>query len=104
MSQDELSEKLDVTRQSVSLWENDQTQPSLDNIIALSKLFGVTTDELLSNDSDEKPVPADFSGSTESANARRRLSKKSIGLICGISVGVLLLVLILVLTLWGCGA
>ncbi len=47
MSQDELAEKLDVTRQSVSLWETGQTQPSLDNIVALSKLFNISTNDLL---------------------------------------------------------
>ena len=46
MSQDELAEKLEVTRQSISLWETGQTQPSLDNIIALAKLFDVSTDSL----------------------------------------------------------
>ena len=47
MSQDELAEKLEVTRQSISLWETGQTQPSLDNIVALAKLFDVSTDDLL---------------------------------------------------------
>jgi DNA-binding XRE family transcriptional regulator len=55
MSQDELAEKLQVTRQSVSLWETGQTQPSLDSIVALSKLFNVSTDDLLM---DEQPEPA----------------------------------------------
>ena len=50
MSQDELAEKLAVTRQSVSLWETGQTQPSLDNIVALSKLFNISTDDLLTDD------------------------------------------------------
>lgn len=49
MSQDELAEKLGVSRQSVSLWENGQTQPTIENIIALSGIFHVTTDELLGN-------------------------------------------------------
>lgn len=53
MSQDELAEKLEVTRQSISLWETGQTQPSLENIIALSKLFNVSTDELLVADKTE---------------------------------------------------
>ena len=56
MSQDELAEKLNVTRQSISLWENEQTQPSLENILALSKLFGVSTDELLVSDKAEPSV------------------------------------------------
>lgn len=49
MSQDELAEKLEVTRQSISLWETGQTQPSLDNIVALAKLFDVSTDALLTD-------------------------------------------------------
>lgn len=48
MSQEELAEKLDVSRQSISLWENNQTQPTIENIVVLSKLLGVSTDELLS--------------------------------------------------------
>ena len=48
MSQEELAEKLDVSRQSISIWENNQTQPSIENIVVLSKLLGVSTDELLS--------------------------------------------------------
>ena len=47
MSQDELAEKLGVTRQSISLWETGQTQPTLDNIVALAELFGISTDALL---------------------------------------------------------
>ncbi len=50
MSQDELAEKLGVSRQSVSLWENGQTQPTIDNIIALSKIFNVSSDAILGNE------------------------------------------------------
>lgn len=49
MSQDELAEQLGVSRQSISLWETGQTQPTIDNIIALTRLFGITSDELLSD-------------------------------------------------------
>lgn len=47
MSQDELAEKLGVSRQSISLWETGQTQPTIDNIIALAKIFNVSSDMLL---------------------------------------------------------
>ncbi len=47
MSQDELAEQLGVSRQSISLWETGQTQPTIDNIIALSKIFNISSDELL---------------------------------------------------------
>lgn len=46
ISQEELADKLNVTRQSISLWETDQTLPSLDNLIALADIFGISMDEL----------------------------------------------------------
>ncbi len=49
LSQDELAEKLGVSRQSVSFWETGQTQPTIDNIIALAKIFNISTDILLEN-------------------------------------------------------
>lgn len=47
LTQEGLAEQLDVSRQSVSKWELGQTLPEVDKIIAMSKLFGVSTDELL---------------------------------------------------------
>lgn len=49
-SQEELAEKLFVSRQSVSKWENGQNYPSIEIIIKVSDLFGVTIDELLRSD------------------------------------------------------
>ena len=39
LSQEELGNELNVTRQSVSLWETNQAQPSLDNLVRLTKLY-----------------------------------------------------------------
>lgn len=47
MSQDELAESLDVSRQSVSKWESGKALPDSAKILAMSELFGVTTDFLL---------------------------------------------------------
>lgn len=47
MSQVELSQKLGVTKQCVSNWENDNIVPSIDMLINISKFFKVTTDYLL---------------------------------------------------------
>jgi len=47
-SQETLAEKMNVTRQSVSKWELGQTLPEVDKIIAMSKLFSVSSDDLLS--------------------------------------------------------
>ena len=53
MSQDDLAEKLDVSRQSVSKWETAQSTPDLDKIIKLANLFGVTVDELVRDEESE---------------------------------------------------
>lgn len=47
ISQDELAKQLGVSRQSLSKWENDETQPQLDNIKQLCELFKISADELI---------------------------------------------------------
>lgn len=50
MSQEDLAEKLDVSRQAISRWESGAAMPDANNILQLSKLFSVTTDYLLNDD------------------------------------------------------
>ena len=69
MSQDELAEKLAVTRQSISLWETGQTQPSLDNIVALAKLFDISTDALLT-DTEPENIVQNVTVSTSPKNSK----------------------------------
>ena len=57
-SQEELAEKLGVTRQSVSKWEGAQSVPDIDKILQLSRLFGVTTDYLLKDELGEPEYTA----------------------------------------------
>lgn len=57
-SQEELAEKLGVTRQSVSKWEGAQSVPDIDKILQLSHLFGVTTDYLLKDELGEPEYTA----------------------------------------------
>ena len=47
MTQEDLAEKLNVSRQTISKWETSVTIPDANNIVAISKLFNITTDELL---------------------------------------------------------
>ena len=61
MSQGDLADRLEVSRQSVSKWETGQSVPDLDKIIRLADLFGVTTDYLLRE--------AEAAKSAEEANA-----------------------------------
>ena len=81
-SQEELAEKLDVSRQSVSKWEGAQSTPDLQKILKMSELFGVSTDYLLKdeiegveyvvNEKDEANV---HKVSMEEANAFLELNK-----------------------------
>lgn len=52
MSQEELAEKLGVSRQSVSKWEMSQSTPDLNRILKMSEVFGVSTDYLLKDEID----------------------------------------------------
>lgn len=47
MSQEELADKIGVSRQAVSKWESEQSTPDLDKVVIMSDLFEVTTDYLL---------------------------------------------------------
>jgi len=53
LSQNELAQKLNLTRQSISKWENGRGYPDLDNLILLSKIYQLTVDELLKVESIE---------------------------------------------------
>lgn len=46
-SQVDIAEKLSVTKQTISNWENNNIQPSVDMLVKIADLFGVTTDYLL---------------------------------------------------------
>lgn len=61
LSQEALAERLGVSRQAVSKWEVDAAQPELDKVVALAKLFGITTDQLLLGTA---PDPQSGAGST----------------------------------------
>ena len=55
LSQEELAEKIGISRQAVSKWERAEASPDTDNLILLAKLYGVTLDELLRTESDPLP-------------------------------------------------
>lgn len=46
-SQEELAERIGVSRQAISKWERGESSPDTDNLIALAKLYGITIDELI---------------------------------------------------------
>ena len=56
LTQEQLAEKLTVSRQSVSKWEMDQSLPEIDMVILMSRLFSVRTDEILLEEGDIKKL------------------------------------------------
>lgn len=87
LSQEELGERVGVSRQAISKWEGDLTIPELDNLIALSKLFGLTVGQLLGV---EQPVPAP---------AASRITRRQVFFLSGMAAAILILA-VLVGVLW----
>ncbi len=92
-SQDELGQKLLVSRQTVSLWEMDKTMPTIDNLLRLKDIFGVTVDDILNSDApkeaaDKKPIePLEQYRFSYSINELEELRKKTRnGFICRILI------------------
>ena len=54
MSQEDLAERLHVSRQTISKWETGQSAPDPETVVQLARLFGITTDQLLT---EEAPAP-----------------------------------------------
>lgn len=59
LSQEDVAAKLNVTRQTVSKWETDQTLPDLDKIESICELFEISTDELLKGKKEEVNTSSD---------------------------------------------
>ena len=72
-SQEDFAEKLDVSRQAISRWENGTALPDAQNILQISKLFNVTADYLLNDDYEGE---TDISAVEESAEEAKPLAKK----------------------------
>lgn len=67
-SQEELAERMQVSRQAVSKWESAQSVPDLERILMLGRLFGVTTDYLLKDEIEEEE------GAEESGSSAQRVT------------------------------
>ena len=84
LSQEELGQKLLVSRQTISLWEKDQTVPTIDNLMRLSDIFGISVDEILNSENKEQNAEIQpnesyrFTFSKQELNEIYRLQRKSI--------------------------
>lgn len=57
-SQEELANRLNVSRQTVSKWEVGESTPDMEKLVAISDLFGVSLDELVMDKAPEKAEPS----------------------------------------------
>lgn len=57
MSQGDLADALDVSRQSVSKWENNSAVPELEKLVKMAELFGITLDEMVGKEAAPTPPP-----------------------------------------------
>ncbi len=104
LSQGELSAKLDVSRQSVSKWENNSAVPELDKIIRMSEIFGVTVDEIVKENAQQpkEEAPQEPTPTVVQVIQKNRFEKREIAGIILLSLGGLAFLLLLLLTGLGC--
>lgn len=69
MSQEQLAERLGVSRQSVSKWEGSQSMPDMDKAVKLADLFGLSLDSLIRDDLDVEDGVEAPSVSTDAATS-----------------------------------
>ena len=119
MSQGDFADAMEVSRQSVSKWENNSAVPELDKLVKMAEVFGITLDELVTGEMNEEPaVPPPQNSPVAEPNMTRGLTAQQIigivllgfsGLclivftVVGIFTGSYLLGLLITLPLFLCG-
>lgn len=111
LSQEELANKLNVSRQTVSKWELGDTTPDMEKLVAISDLFEVTLDELVTgkvieSHSDSKETSevlqvVEEKVLTEENKKKAKKWLKIAGIILGIFVGVDMISMIIYFVLYG---
>nr|WP_325299880.1 helix-turn-helix transcriptional regulator [uncultured Dysosmobacter sp.] len=96
LSQADVSEKLDVSRQAVTKWETGTSRPSTENLQALSKLYNVPLEYLLDESADELPTAALAAPETPVAESgpEREVQKKGRQRIRWLVIGAVVFVLL----------
>lgn len=77
LTQMDLAEKLNVSRQAISRWEVGAAVPSTDNLKTLSDLYGVSVDDILKGEAASVPQSSDLSDSPQETLSSHRSNKKS---------------------------
>lgn len=94
MTQMELAEKLDISRQAVSRWERGTAEPSTENLVSIGKLFDVTVDTLINEDIQLQNGPAvQVAAAKDTTRDKGRYSIARL-------IGIVMFTIILVLTVF----
>lgn len=95
LSQGDLADALEVSRQSISKWETNSSVPELDKLVKLSEIFGVSLDELILDKRPSEPVAEPESKFVYVERVERGSTKKTAGIVLLCFAGLLWLMLTL---------
>lgn len=91
MSQGDLADALEVSRQSVSKWENNSAVPELDKLVKMAHIFGITLDEMVTG-AEAPPAPKAEIPEPTSARSSRLTSAQILGIVLLVFSGLCFLV------------
>lgn len=89
LSQEQLAEKLLVSRQAISKWESGKSMPDIANLVKLSEIFQMSLDDLIKDSSQEWPHQKKSSEDMETMSAAQ-LKITTAGAAIGLAIGLLL--------------
>lgn len=103
LSQEELANRLDVTRQTVSKWEVGDSAPDMEKLIALGELFGISLDELVLGKVPVTTKLDELGAKVMTAENKKKARKglKIVGIIAAAVLAVDLISLVVYLLIWG---
>lgn len=93
LSQEELGYKLNVTRQTVSKWELNQTTPEMDKLVEMSKIFHISVDELINESevaANQNPILEDQPRKKEKTKHHKKILPIVIGVLIIIVIAIVL--------------
>lgn len=93
LSQQNLADNMNVSRQSISLWESGNGMPSIDNLLFLSDYYSVSVDYLLGRSDEPSQIQAPSPAEEEAAEQSQRRRKKHR---LSVTLGVLLALIVLI--------
>lgn len=86
LSQEEVAENLGVTRQTVSRWEHGVSSPSSENLIALSKLYGVSVETLMDGGAEPQAPKEEHAEASRTGGGLRKKGRVAVGVLCALAV------------------